>query len=105
MKSYDAKLAFERLEQYRCELITSQEVRDSKLKRASILVPLYVSPESGELCVLLTLRSSRLKSHPGEVCLPGGKEEFIDDKDPVKTAIRECQEETGLGPDQITKGK
>ena len=60
--------------------------------RAAVLVPLQ--PHDGELHVLLTVRSKRLSTHPGEVSLPGGKAEG--DERPVDTALREAQEEIGL---------
>eukprot|EP00126_Sphaerothecum_destruens_P010237 Sdes_comp20698_c0_seq1m16298 len=45
---------------------------------------------------------SNLKfSIPGEVCLPGGKEDDIDGGDPVRTALREAEEEIGLLPQQV----
>lgn len=40
-------------------------------RRAAVLIPLFVNDE-GELEVILTVRSKKLKSHPGEVALPGG---------------------------------
>jgi 8-oxo-dGTP pyrophosphatase MutT (NUDIX family) len=45
--------------------------------------------------ILLTKRSSALKSHSGEICFPGGQ--FAkDDKSLYYTAIRETKEEVGL---------
>src|ERR687888_2038793 len=45
--------------------------------------------------ILLTKRSSDLRSHSGEICFPGGK--FAkDDKSLYYTAIRETKEEVGL---------
>ena len=45
--------------------------------------------------VMLTRRSSKLKSHPGQICFPGGKKDAID-ATIVDTAIREAKEEVGL---------
>ena len=42
------------------------------LKRAGVLIPIY-EDQNGEIQCLLTVRSSRMRSHAGEVCLPGGK--------------------------------
>jgi 8-oxo-dGTP pyrophosphatase MutT (NUDIX family) len=47
--------------------------------------------------VLLTERAADLRSHPGQVSFPGGRQE-AGDANPVDAALRECQEETGLGP-------
>lgn len=47
------------------------------------------------LRVLLTKRSSSLRSYGGDVCLPGGKHE-PSDHSLVNTALRETQEEVGI---------
>lgn len=62
-------------------------------KRASVLVPL-VERESGHT-VLLTRRTDRLQVHAGQVSFPGGSVEPVD-RDPIQTALRETEEETGL---------
>ena len=64
-------------------------------KHASVLCPIFKS-SSGEIRVLLTQRSTELKSHPGEVCFPGGKYDEEQDKDYVATALREAHEEIGI---------
>lgn len=60
---------------------------------AAVLVPLVAHPEP---TVLLTLRSSRLKSHAGQVCFPGGRME--PGETPEQAALREAEEEVGLDP-------
>jgi len=65
---------------------------------AAVLVALF--EEAGETRVLLTVRSSRLRSHQGEVAFPGGKldgDERIEDG-----ALREAAEEVGLDPATVT---
>jgi 8-oxo-dGTP pyrophosphatase MutT (NUDIX family) len=59
---------------------------------AAVLVPVVDRPEP---TVLLTLRTSDLPSHPGQIAFPGGK---IDPHDvtPLAAAIREGEEEIGL---------
>jgi coenzyme A diphosphatase NUDT7 len=65
------------------------------LPRASVLVPLFRNKDD-ELHVLLTQRPLHLKSHPGEVCFPGGRQDPEDEGDDVVTALREAHEEVGL---------
>ena len=55
---------------------------------------LLAEAESG-LQLLLTKRAQKLRLHPGQVSLPGGKPEYAD-SDPGATARREAEEETGL---------
>jgi 8-oxo-dGTP pyrophosphatase MutT (NUDIX family) len=62
-------------------------------KPASVLVPL-VERDSGHT-VLLTRRTDRLQDHAGQVSFPGGSAEGFD-LDPIQTALRETEEETGL---------
>jgi 8-oxo-dGTP pyrophosphatase MutT (NUDIX family) len=59
---------------------------------AAVLLPIVDRP--GGLSVLLTLRSSALRAHSGQVAFPGGK---IDaDETPREAALREALEEVGL---------
>ncbi|KAF6078882.1 nudix hydrolase 7 [Phyllostomus discolor] len=66
--------------------------------KCSILLPLLV--KEGELHLLFTLRSEKLRRSPGEVCFPGGKRDPTD-VDDVATALREAEEEVGLRPQQV----
>jgi len=61
---------------------------------AAVLVPVI---DRNEPTVLLTLRTTELASHAGQIAFPGGK---IDpgDQDPVAAALREAREEIGLAP-------
>jgi 8-oxo-dGTP pyrophosphatase MutT (NUDIX family) len=57
--------------------------------------------EKGEARLILTRRSSRLRTHRGEVSFPGGR---IDPGEgPVETALREAHEEVGLDPGRVTQ--
>ena len=67
-------------------------------KRAAVLLPLTV--KNGDVHILLTKRSSHLRSHPGSVSFPGGKRDDTDHSD-VQTALREAEEEIGLPPDSV----
>lgn len=60
-------------------------------KSSSVLVLLInsINPE-----ILLTLRSSNIKSHSGQISFPGGRAE--NNETPIETAIRETFEETGV---------
>jgi 8-oxo-dGTP pyrophosphatase MutT (NUDIX family) len=64
---------------------------------ASVLVPI-TDARAPEL--ILTRRSTALKSHAGEVAFPGGKLE-PDDPDLLYTALRESEEEIGLAPARV----
>ena len=66
---------------------------------AAVLLLLY--PYQGELWLPLTVRSSRLSSHRGEVSLPGGATD-PEDADAATTALREANEELGIDPASVT---
>ena len=67
-------------------------------KRASVLIPLLES--EGEIYVMLTRRSHEMRSHPGQVSFPGGKQDS-DDEDSLQTALRETHEEIGLPGEKV----
>lgn len=64
---------------------------------ASVLIPLV---KRERLHVLLTLRPTHMNSHSGQIAFPGGKAD-PEDRDAVATALREAQEEVGLGPEFV----
>jgi 8-oxo-dGTP pyrophosphatase MutT (NUDIX family) len=64
---------------------------------AAVLVPVVDRPEP---TVLLTLRTAELASHAGQVAFPGGKIDPADET-PLAAALRETQEEIGVGPHLI----
>src|SRR5208337_4462352 len=68
-------------------------------RMAEQLVPVLV--REPEVTVLLTLRTSHLKAHGGQIAFPGGKIE-AEDATPVGTAIREAEEEAGIPPALVT---
>jgi len=59
---------------------------------AAVLVPVIDRPEP---TVLLTLRTTALPNHAGQIAFPGGKIE-ADDATPLAAALREAHEEVGL---------
>ena len=73
--------------------------KNSKVrKRASVLIPLLES--EGEIFLMLTRRSNEMRSHPGQVSFPGGKQDS-DDENSMHTALRETHEEIGLSWEKI----
>jgi 8-oxo-dGTP pyrophosphatase MutT (NUDIX family) len=56
--------------------------------------------QDSETHLVLTRRSSELRSHRGEVALPGGRCDT--DETPLETALREAHEEVGIDPSSIT---
>lgn len=81
----------------------------TELKRASVLVPLFERecnpsdgiPTKSNLHVLFTQRPTKMSSHAGEVCFPGGRQDEEDNGDDVVTATREAFEEVGLHPQHV----
>jgi 8-oxo-dGTP pyrophosphatase MutT (NUDIX family) len=67
------------------------------IRPAAVLVPIVARDEP---MVLLTQRTAHLKEHAGQISFPGGK---IDPTDatPLAAALREADEEIGLGSDRI----
>lgn len=68
-------------------------------RAAAVLAALFEDTD-GRVCVVLTRRSNKLKTHSGEVCLPGGKRDE-EDADDVACALREAHEELGLDPSLV----
>lgn len=68
--------------------------RGAPLRPAAVLVALV--ERAGGPQVLLTRRTEALRLHAGQVSFPGGRIED-DDSDPVAAALREAEEEVGLG--------
>jgi len=64
---------------------------------AAVLVPLF--EEDRQARVILTRRSSRLRSHTGEVAFPGGRLE--PGEAPLAAALREAGEEVGLVAEDV----
>ena len=50
--------------------------------------------------VLITLRSSQMRSHPGQPSFPGGAIDLTD-KDAISAALRESEEEVGLRSETV----
>jgi len=69
---------------------------DRKLRPGAVLIG--VCAETAQL--VLTKRSMRLKHHPGQVALPGGKVDDTD-ADAIAAALREAEEEVALPRGQV----
>ena len=68
------------------------------LRSAGVLVPLL--PQERGLRVLLIRRPTSLRTHAGQIALPGGARDD-DDADLAATALREAHEEIGLDPERV----
>jgi 8-oxo-dGTP pyrophosphatase MutT (NUDIX family) len=64
---------------------------------SAVLIPILI--RDGEYHVLYEVRSSKLRTQPGEVCFPGGRIET--GESPLSAAIRETTEELCIRSDQI----
>lgn len=62
--------------------------------RAAVLVP--VIHREPRATVLFTVRTAHLRSHAGQIAFPGGRID-PDDSGPEEAALREAEEEVGLG--------
>ncbi|KAF1942593.1 hypothetical protein EJ02DRAFT_162695 [Clathrospora elynae] len=63
-------------------------------RRAAVLILLFPD-RHGELKVVLTMRSAQMRNYAGQVALPGGKADTLEES-PWDTARREAYEEIGL---------
>ncbi|MGV8979799.1 NUDIX hydrolase [Clostridium sp.] len=68
-----------------------------EFKESSVMI--LFTEDSGELSIVFEVRALKLRSQPGDVCLPGGKVE--ENEDPRETSLRETMEELNLERDQI----
>jgi len=68
------------------------------LKPAAVLMGLVERPEG--LGLILTRRADTLRSHTGQVALPGGRQD--PGETPWAAALREAEEEIGLDPVHVT---
>jgi 8-oxo-dGTP pyrophosphatase MutT (NUDIX family) len=67
------------------------------IRPAAVLVPVI---DHAEPTVLLTQRAQHLPDHAGQVSFPGGKIDK-DDASPLASALREAEEEIGLGRNHV----
>ena len=94
-----AQLRAPTLQQIRDGLARHEAQRAPSLGRAAaVLVPLLPRPDG--LHVLFTRRSTKLKTHSGQVSFPGGSVDEAD-SDVRQAALREAREEVGLDPAHV----
>lgn len=72
----------------------------STLKPAAILLPII---EREQPTILLTKRSENMPTHAGQISFPGGRV-HPGDRTLVETALREFEEETGIGREFVAVG-
>lgn len=68
------------------------------LREAAVLVPLF--GREGVPHLLFTQRPLTLRRHAGQISFPGGARD-PEDESPLRTALRETEEELGLAPSQV----
>ena len=73
---------------------------EQTLRKAAVLIPVTRHEANNESHIVLTVRSENLKSHAGQISLPGGTSE-ASDPNAVATALRESEEEIGLKAEQV----
>lgn len=74
---------------------------DQNIKSAVLILFVKASDNpNGHASLVLTKRSMNVRTHKGQIGLPGGKRED-QDKHPIDTAIREAKEEINAKPDLI----
>ncbi len=71
--------------------------REKPIRPAAVLIPIVDHPQP---TVLLTQRAAHLNDHAGQISFPGGKIDATD-ASPLETALREAEEEIGLGQEFI----
>ena len=69
-----------------------------KRQEAAVLVPI-INRADGPT-VLMTVRSSDMPSHAGQISFPGGKA-HPEDRDRIETALREASEEVNIPPASV----
>jgi 8-oxo-dGTP pyrophosphatase MutT (NUDIX family) len=67
-------------------------------RRAGVLVPLILGDERADL--LFTKRTDHVETHKGQISFPGGMAD-ASDADIVQTALREAEEELGIGANLV----
>ena len=77
-------------------------IEATQYKKAGVLILLLKEDKDAEYKIVFTKRSTKLKTHSGEVSFPGGKWEEKDNS-LYETALRESNEEINLNIENVTK--
>jgi 8-oxo-dGTP pyrophosphatase MutT (NUDIX family) len=77
--------------------VAAEHLPPGGFRYASVLVPLY--EVEGAPHVLLTLRPTTMKHHPGQISFPGGRLDAGEAS--LQAALREAHEEVGLDPRRV----
>lgn len=77
---------------------TPSDLTINGCREAAVLVPLQWV--NGKWRVMLTLRTTTVEHHKGEISFPGGGRD-PEDPDLLATALRETEEEVGIPPAEI----
>ncbi|MEZ5371519.1 MAG: CoA pyrophosphatase [Microthrixaceae bacterium] len=80
------------------EVLERSPIAPAGSPAAAVLAVLEPASD-GELEVIITRRSERMRTHRGELSLPGGAQDPGEDL--VRTALREANEEVGLAHDAV----
>jgi 8-oxo-dGTP pyrophosphatase MutT (NUDIX family) len=83
------------------DVVSTGKYQRNNLREAAVLIPLIPSRGILPSQVVMTLRSSNLSNHAGQVSLPGGRRD-PGDQSVIDTALRESAEEIGIDPQQVT---
>lgn len=84
------------------ELITERWAENTTKPQAAVGL-VFLPPEAGQTAasVILTRRTVTVRSHKGQISLPGGRVEDLDEN-VVATAAREIEEEIGIPTSALT---
>lgn len=87
-------------EKLRQALASRQKKKIDKpnLTQSAVLIPIF--SERGQYKLLFTKRTETVKYHKGQISFPGGAREKNETL--LDTALRECSEEIGLAPGDVT---
>lgn len=72
---------------------------EGDVREAAVLIPLVEL--EGQMCVLLTRRTDKMRSHSGEISFPGGSRD-PEDETLLDTALRESWEEVSLEDHELS---